>query len=248
VLSETSGRVTDIHFLVWCEFAAPEINALEYLMAVGEGEGSEGFHTTESSKDCDLNSCPQRQRFRAIVRRFYPKNRCTPIIKNRYDNPPLGYNIPWNYITRKEQEYAEVYMLGRLLWCIFEGMSAPQRGAIWCSYHHEPEYDFPEFHRTPPELRALIEQCTRGRRRQLSSLVVRKGNKIVFRDDMRGDGTPGQIKAVAKKFWEDEVLWAEDFVMKREKTVKEGTLNTNHFGRPTLSKVHQTLEAFQAAL
>lgn len=213
-----------------------------------EGREKEDGNRTESGIDCDFNSWPPLQQIRAIVRRFYPKNQRFPVIKNHYDNPPLGYNIPWNYITREEQEYAEVYMLGRLLWCIFEAVSAPQRGAIWCSYHHEPEFDFPEFHRTPPELRALIEQCTRGRRRQLSSLVVRKGNKIVLRDDPRGDGTPEEIKAVAKAFWVDEVLWAQDFVMRREIQVKKGTLKTNHFGRPTLRRVHQVLEEFQAGL
>lgn len=139
-------------------------------------------------------------------------------------------------------------MLGRLLWCIWEGMSAPQRGAIWCSYHNEPEFDFPEFRRTPPELRELIEQCTRGRRSQLSSLILRQGNKVVLRHDQRGDGTPAEIKAVAKNFWMDEVRWAEDFVLSRDAALREGTLNTNHFGRTRLKDVYRALEAFQAGL
>ncbi|KAJ4394532.1 hypothetical protein N0V93_003751 [Gnomoniopsis smithogilvyi] len=226
---------------VWCEFGSPEVNAIDYLMALaideGEDDDDDATHTESESQGLS----PSRQRSRDIMLRLHPKYKrlCNP--DDIYDNPPMGYNIPWICLNWNEQEYAMVYMLGRLLWCIFEGMSAPQRGAIWQSYHNEPEFEFPEFRRTPPELRSLIDQCTRGRRSQLSNCVVRKGSKIVLRDDPRGHGTPAQIRSVAKIFWANEVRWAEEFLLDREKQLKEGSWDDNHFGRPTLTEVDEAL-------
>lgn len=228
---------------VWCEFGSPEVNAIDYLLALAIDE-----------EDDEISDCidpmldgtwPSRQRSRDIMHRLHPPYKKLRNPDDFYDNPPMGYNIPWICLTWEEQEYAGVYMLGRLLWCIFEGMSAPQRGAIWQSYHNEPEFEFPEFRRTPPELRSLIDKCTRGRRRQLGNFVERKDSKIVLRDDPRGDGTVAEISSVAKEFWFNEVKWAEGFLLDRERQMKEGTWDHNHFGRPTLREVDEVLELLQ---
>lgn len=193
-------------------------------------------------------SCPSPHRFRDIIGRINPEYMRLSREDNPYDNPRTGYNVPWTYLTREEQEYATVYMLGRLLWCIFEGMSAPQRGAIWSSYHNEPDFDFPEFRQTPLELRGLIGRCTAGRREQLSSRIVRKGSRIVLRDDPRGDGTAEQIRAVAREFWLNEVHWAETFVLGREDSMATETWDTNFFGRPTLLQVRDALDVYQTSI
>ncbi|KAJ4421406.1 hypothetical protein N0V82_003787 [Gnomoniopsis sp. IMI 355080] len=234
---------------VWCEFGSPEVNAIDYIMAlsIDEEEEDEG-DTADHSEFGSKGSWPSRQRSRDIMQRLLPNYRklCNP--DDYYDSPPMGYNIPWICLTWNEQEYAVVYMLGRLLWCIFEGMSAPQRGAIWQSYHNEPEFEFPEFRCTPPELRGLIDQCTRGRRCQLSNYVVRKGSKIVLREDPRGHGSPSQIRSVAKGFWMNEVRWAEEFLLDREKQIKQGTWDDNHFGRPTLAEIDEALGVLQSKM
>lgn len=191
---------------------------------------------------------PNPHRFREIVQRFHPDYQKLLKANRPYDNPLEGYNIPWIYLTREEREYAEVYMLGRLLWCIFEGLSAPQQGAIWQSYHNEPEYDFPEFRRTPMYIRGLITECTKGRREQLSKRIVRRGAKIVLRDDPRGDGTAEEIRLIAKEFWMDEVRWAEEFVLDREKRMAEGTWELNHFGRPRLQVILIILKGYQSTV
>lgn len=229
---------------VWCEFGSPEVNAIDYMMALAideEDDDAVGHSHFELH-----GSWPSRDRFRDIMHRLHPNYKKLRNTDDYYDNPPMGYNIPWICLTWKEQEYAAVYMVGRVLWCIFEGMSAPQRGAIWQSYHNEPEFEFPEFRRTPPELRSLIDQCTTGRRDQLSNHVVRKGSKIVLRNDPRGDGTATQIRSVAKEFWMNEVRWAEEFVLDRERQMKEGMWDDNHFGRPTLTEVDGALGSLQA--
>lgn len=236
---------------VWCEFGSPEVNAIDYLMALAIDDGDEdededeGDDKTAHSDCCLQGFWPSRQRCRDIMHRLHPNYKKLRNPDDYYDNPPMGYNIPWICLTWNEQEYAGVYMLGRLLWCIFEGMSAPQRGAIWQSYHNEPEFEFPRFQRTPHEIRGLIDQCTRGRRNQLSNYVVRKGSKIVLRDDPGGQGTPAQIKSVAKSFWLNEVKWAEEFLLDREKQMEEGTWDDNHFGRPTFSEIYEALGALQ---
>lgn len=229
---------------VWCEFGSPETNAIDYILALAEDE--EDDDTAAQFEFGMGSSWPSRHHFRDILHRLQPNYNklCNP--DDYYDNPPMGYNIPWICLTWKEQEYAMVYMLGRLLWCIFEGMSAPQRGAIWQSYHNEPEFEFPGFRGTPFEFRGLIDQCTRGRRGQLSNHVVRKGSKIVLKDDPRGDGTAAQIRSVSIDFWIKEVRWAEEFLRDREKQIKEGTWNDNHFERPTLKEVDRALGVLQA--
>lgn len=237
---------------VWCEFGPPEINAFEYLriLALDEDEHYEPEIADFGSKD----SWPSCQRFSDILDRLRPDWRDLASNNAQYKNAPNGFNIAWMCLTPREQEHAEVYMLGRLMWCIFEGMSAPQRGAVWQSYHNEPEFDFPEFRRTPEALRVLISRCTRGHRDQLSNYVVRKGSKIVLRDHPNeSNGDPARIRSVAKDFWMREIMWAEEFVLNREKIIKEGYWDENIFKRPTLKEIidylteFQTLVAFEEA-
>lgn len=113
-------------------------------------------HEEEDDASGDLalrldGSWPNVQRFREIVDRLYPDCRkpCAIADSATYNNPPLGYNVPWNSLSRQEHEYAEVYMLGRLMWCVWEGMSAPQRG----TYCYTPPNKFHAMNRL---LRRLV--------------------------------------------------------------------------------------------
>lgn len=229
---------------VWVEFGPPEVNALEYLRVLALDEQEDDSFDSPGSELND--SWPSRQHFSDILTRLRPDWRDICIQDAYYDNPKEGYNIPWICLTPGEQEYAEVYMLGRLMWCIFEGMAAPQRGAVWQSYAIEPEFDFPEFRRTPAILRTLIMRCTKGHRDQLSNYVVRRGSKIVLRNDpKRGDGSAAEIRAVAREFWEKEVAWAESFVLERERRLNDGSWGGNHFERETLERVDAALSKLQ---
>lgn len=277
---------------VWCEFAAPEVNALEYLRVLAtdtdadDEDDSDGVLDPSSSSSSSfppprpsshsppLSSLPSdhdataataadwrnkralRRHYADLLTRLCPGWRELGGHDDHYANPAQGYNVSWNSLTEMEQERAEVYMLGRLLWCIFEGMSAPQRGAVWQSYRNEPEHEFPDFSRTPPALRGLIDRCTRGRRPPLSELVVRSGSRLVLRRwcGQDGDGEGGgagvrervrEIRALAREFWKGEVGWAEGFLLKREERMGKGTWNENVFGRPSLEEVDNALEAFQ---
>lgn len=253
---------------VWCEFASPEVNALEYMRILAsddedDDDDDESYVAVPTAAEAaQLRNRDLRLRYAALLDRLHPGWRDLGGTDNHYHNPPHGYNVAWACLTPTEQERAEVYMLGRLLWCVFEGMSAPQRGAVWQSYRNEPEFEFPAFERTPPELRPLIERCTGGRRPQLSGLVVRKGSKLELRGELgsselfrpaerdskyyRGRGERVRvIRQVAANFWREEVAWAENFLLKRERKMKDGTWNENIFNRPSLEEVDGAMEAFQ---
>lgn len=284
VVSSVDQRLVILDFEqrgVWCEFASPEINAIEYtrLLALDDDADvlKEASMTTRTRPSADATTTTTttedplydgpNEPYAGTLTRLLPGWEDLCFNEDHYKNPPGGYNVPWLCLTRAEHEYAQVYMLGRLLWCLFEGMSAPQRGAIWASYRHEPEFDFPEFRRTPPALRRLIDACTRGRRGQLSSLVVRKGSKLVLRreeqdhhnnkknnnededdDDDDNEGTAEEIEKVATAFWKEEIKWADEFLREREVKMAKGTWDANHFGRPSLREVASALDDFRATL
>ncbi|KAM7196159.1 ribosomal protein S6 kinase alpha-5 [Naviculisporaceae sp. PSN 640] len=234
---------------VWCEFAAPEVNCLEYTRILATDD--------TLAQDAD-GGIPDdiREHFAGILTRELPN---WEDLQAREDYAPMpdgygSYNIPWLCLSPVEQEAAEVYMLGRVLWCIFEGQSAPQQAAVWQSYRWEPEIEFPEYRRTPPQLRDLVDRCTRGRRGNLSSLITRSGkSELVLRDAVgggAGDGgsTEEEVLAAARQWWSKEVKAAEEFLRMRRERMDSGTWNENFYERPTMREVIEELEAFGAQL
>ncbi|KAI1431147.1 hypothetical protein GGR50DRAFT_106580 [Xylaria sp. CBS 124048] len=213
---------------VWCEFAAPEVNAIEYirLIAVDDRMPSEvSLKYQEFMKDL----VPDYDRLQ----------------EDRYDNPHDGYNASWIALEPEEQEMAEVYMLGRLLWCIFEGVSGPQKAAVWQSYRWESNLEFPEYDRTPPAMRELIDRCTRGRRPNLGGSIVRQQSQLLLRHRRHEDQDAAQVQAAAKTYWEAELKWAEEFLNERRRLRGLGLWNNNHYGRPRLEEVLEALLAIQ---
>lgn len=248
ILSE-SGDAILIDFEqrgVWCEFSAPEVNFIEYMLLLASSE--------------EIPEATQ-ERFRAkmnkLLRGFDEIANFTCPEEHKGLLP--SYNIPWLCLTRDEQEAAEVYMLGRVLWTIFEGVSAPHRSAVWQSYKWESDLEFPNFRRTPARLRGLIERCTSGRRPTLSERVARVGSRLeIFpgweapgdvdrRSDAgkRVDGSEEmEIHQAAKKWWKDEVAHAEAYLDRREELLAQGQWSGNPFNRPGLGAVLAELDEF----
>lgn len=250
IVLSASGDIVMVDFEqrgVWCEFAAPEVNALEYVRilanaeVVDDGE-MDGFGVPEEVRD----------RYAAMLSSLLPgwevleaREEYTPPDVLGYD----GYNIPWLCLDAEEQQAAEVYMLGRVLWCMFEGQSAPQPGAVWQSYSREPDLEFPAFRRTPPKLRSLIDRCTSGRRSVLSTFITRQGSRLVLRSIAPGQPQdPARIVEVARNWWSQEVEAAEDFLRKRDELKERDEWNSNYYARPKLREVLATLEAFKAEI
>ncbi|KFA70412.1 hypothetical protein S40285_00635 [Stachybotrys chlorohalonatus IBT 40285] len=217
---------------VWCEFAAPEINAIEYIRLL--------------AVDTEIPVQVQT-RYASILSSLLPD------WEDRYQGedyewPSTGYNIPWECLDPAEQEACEVYMLGRVLWCIFEARSAPQRAAVWQSYRWEPLKEFPEYTRTPEPMRGLIDRCTKGRRPGLSRLVVREANKLVLREPREpghlGQSMPQQIQETARDWWKQEMDFSEKWLVERAARMRDGTWDRNYYGRPTLRQVHDEIRDF----
>ena len=231
VLSE-SGDVVMVDFEqrgVWCEFAAPEVNAIEYvrLLAVDEEireEISSKYSRILSSLLLGWEDMIEGEGYRW---------------------PTDGYNIPWTCLTPTEQEACEVYMLGRVLWCIFEAKSAPQRAAAWLSYRWEPVVEFPGYTRTPEPIRDLIDRCTRGRQPGLSKFIVREKNQLVLRT-LEGTGLSKaeQVQETARQWWAKEIKASEEWLQQREEGMKAGNWKENYYDRPTLREVHAELVEF----
>ncbi|KAG5664059.1 hypothetical protein KAF25_006644 [Fusarium avenaceum] len=215
---------------VWCEFAAPEVNALEYvrLLAIDEEIPAE---VSEKYSNLLTEMLPEWQ---------------TMGESEEYKWPSEGYNVPWACLTPKEQEACEVYMLGRVLWCIFEGNSAPQRAAVWLSYRWEPLVEFPGYTKTPGAMQRLINRCTRGRQAGLSRLIVRERNQLVLRElEKTGLSTADDVQRIAKKWWSREIDASEQWLRQRIEGMKRGDWRENYYDRPTLKEVLAELEAFR---
>ncbi|KAM0296507.1 hypothetical protein ACHAQK_005928 [Fusarium lateritium] len=215
---------------VWCEFAAPEVNALEYvrLLAIDEEIPAE---VSEKYSNLLTEMLPEWQ---------------TMGESEEYKWPSKGYNVPWACLTPKEQEACEVYMLGRVLWCIFEGNSAPQRAAVWLSYRWEPLVEFPGYTQTPGAMQRLINRCTLGRQAGLSRLIVRERNQLVLRElEKTGLSTADDVQRTAKKWWSREIDASEQWLRQRIEGMKRGDWKENYYDRPTLKEVLAELEAFR---
>lgn len=235
VLSE-SGDVVMVDFEqrgVWCEFAAPEVNAIDYihLLAVDE-------EVSEEISD----------RYSRLLSKLVPDWEDMKEGED-YKWPSNGYNIPWACLTPTEQEACEVYMLGRVLWCIFEAKSAPQRAAVWLSYPWEPTVEFPGYTRTPQPIRDLIDRCTRGRQPGLSKFIVRERDQLVLRElEHTGLSTAAQVQQTAREWWAKEIKASEEWLRDREEGMKRGDWNENYYNRPTLREVHAELKAFSETM
>lgn len=261
ILSET-GDIVMVDFEqrgLWCEFGAPEVNALEYVRILA----SEGLLEEVNNDPVGL-SIPEdvTEKYAALLARELPDWESLEACES-YSQRPEGYtsfNIAWLCLSKAEQEAAVVYMLGRVLWCIFEGQSGPDKAAFWQSYAREPDLQFPEMRNTPPgELRQLVDECTRGWRKTLSGLVARQGSNLVLlrqrEEDIQGSSfscssngavtEEEEVLQVARSFWTAEVKAAEEFLQMRHEMKERGEWNENYFGRTSLKEVISRLEDFQ---
>jgi hypothetical protein len=155
--------------------------------------------------------------------------------KSTYQNPPYGYYKAWLSLTSPEKEAAEVYMLGKMLWCIFEGV-CNVRSSIWTSYLYEPTIEFPAFCHTPRALRGCIRKCTAGapewHQARDSPRMVRVGSKLYphGKTGLKGEvtGTARETWDVARQYWKEEVSKMETFLqMRKQPEMRElsGSIN-----------------------
>ncbi|KAK4231806.1 ribosomal protein S6 kinase alpha-5 [Podospora fimiseda] len=264
VVVSAAGELVMVDFEqrgVWCEFASPEVNSISYMRIIAkdglvddgvDGDGSDDDEPQEKKEKKVIVPGEIRSHYHGIMNKLLP-GWATLELNDKYDlhrNPHgyRSYNIDWLALDEIEQEASEVYMLGRVLWCIFEGQCAPQPAAAWQSYRREPDIEFPAYRETPEEMRAIIDACTKGRRKTLSGLVVRAGSKLLLRNEdgtVKKDCTPEEVLDAARDWWREEVSEAERFLEDRIKKKETGEWNSNPYGRPKMREVVQALKRFE---
>jgi serine/threonine protein kinase len=175
-------------------------------------------------------------------------------VRRHYRDP----RWPWLILNPLEQERAQVFMLGKILWCLFEGLGSVN-SVPTAETFREPECDqsFPEFRRTPVYLRSLIRRCTSGAMewRGRFPLVVRKGMKLFprGRTGSCGEkaGNAGETQEAARLWWSEEIGEAVRFIEARQRKAA-GVANTEDLAilafleeRPNLHEIATALSEIE---
>jgi serine/threonine protein kinase len=169
-----------------------------------------------------------------------------------YDNPPMGYNTPWISLTVKEREAAQVFALGKVLFCIFEGVGCIT-SMISPSFAQESDLQFPDFVRTPPLLQRLILDCTQGAREHDRGrpFIVRVNGKLypLGKTGCNGEplGTSRDVIHASRQLWLNELHHLERFVEAKLRYNKgqaqaSDIEELSYLKRPKLWRVMQCLE------
>ncbi|KAM0434003.1 hypothetical protein ACHAPT_003947 [Fusarium lateritium] len=133
-----------------------------------------------------------------------------------------GYSNAWSQLSPMERESAQVYMLGKLLWCIFEC-----RASINCGVSPDilredcSEHRFPEFINTPEPVRTIIQLCTAGavEWHGVSRPVKRYGCHLVLQnlpqlEDEVSDMS-SMVQDAARRWWQQELGCAERYMKEK---------------------------------
>ena len=232
-------------------WAPPEIYYMEWMAELGY-------------KDLDYTDAVDqetRRKYSTILERYLSISQRPVAIRHppeQYDNPPHGWYYPWLACSSDEKEACEVYLLGKALYCLFEGL-ADHSIILGRSTTNEGKQLFPEFRHTPPPLRDLIKQCTGGAREWKDGpmKITRCGGKVfpVGKTGMNGEkeATFEETKLAIKDFWQNEMRKAEAFIIAKGRfdsgDADDKDLELlDYLRRPKLAHVLQTLESFQISL
>lgn len=209
----------------WFAWSPPEVAYVEYLEILAESAWLPDA---------------LREEITAQLREYYGDPGWEPDAdsERRYHNAEGGFSRPWLALLRARRdggdrsdllERAQVFMLGKLLWCIFEGQPF-----VRCGIDHEmlqdpePDYEaertgkaraFPEFKETPVELRRLIRACTAGAPEWevgggCRRVLALRGGKLwpVAAGVDAGCITADVTLATARSFWRHEVEEARKYM------------------------------------
>ncbi|KFY26405.1 hypothetical protein V493_04110 [Pseudogymnoascus sp. VKM F-4281 (FW-2241)] len=222
---------------VWAGFSAPEVACVENLAIIA------------MSADREVPEAV-RAEYRAKMDRVLPGWR--DVGKGSHKGRTEGFALGWLAMDAEEREAAMVYMLGRALWCIFEGVGMPER-AVWRHGGEEGGVEFPTYRRAGQRERELIDRCTRGRvegRREQGVVMV--GGRIVLKG---GDGTESaeEVQRAAREWWIEELereewfLWEREMMREERRGAGAGREGFSAFGgRPRLEEVLAILGSLEA--
>ena len=172
---------------------------------------------------------------------------------------PHGSNPAWFSLSHSAHEKAQVYSVGLLLYCIFEGLSNV-RISLANAWPSEPHIAFPDFRRTPKSVQDCIRQCTidspeweleAGRpkpgeeARNFGGRITRKDAKLYTAGGAPIDSDAGTS---AKAVFEAAVIWWRSEVRRAKAFFGSDQWQRDRSGRarPTLRDVLAMLEAIES--
>ena len=216
----------------WYSWSPPEVYYIEYLNHVVCSS-----HVPGNIKE----------KYTAMLKRW--KSDWDPNSKAvRYWNSEFGFNLAWVSLSKLERERAQVFMLGKLFWCLFEGVGSINSCVTPETFQDEvSEQHFPEFRQTPEILRAHIRKYTSGAPEWNGRYppVVRRGNKLFPREKYEKHGasecTSFETQEAARSWWAQELADAERFMESRcleyGGGLDVGTMSALQDKRPLLAEV-----------
>ncbi|KAL2258490.1 hypothetical protein VTK26DRAFT_8181 [Humicola hyalothermophila] len=248
----------------WFAWSPPEVAYVEYLEWLADESG--------------LPAGDLRNEITAQLSEYHDVADWSPgkPARRRYLNSEELFSGPWLSLLRERRqggqgkdslERAQVFMLGKLLWCIFEGQPL-----VRCGIDHEllrdPDPDneptaserpraFPEFKNTPSEVQPLICACTAGApewqadadgEKRQPGLVLRSGKLYpAAAGGSIGDVLPEDTLEAARRYWRNEVEQARRFMehalrRKRGETAESFRLLDLILARPLFKDVLVELE------
>ncbi|KAJ9623931.1 hypothetical protein H2203_005377 [Taxawa tesnikishii (nom. ined.)] len=203
----------------------------------------------------------KRREFEALLDRYLRSRNFAnppPGAKGPYTNPDQGYYFPWTSSTTEEREKGMVFMLGKVIWCIFEGVGEIGN-VLGRSIRRPSNREFPDFQDTPESVHDLIRKCTAGAREWNRGKfgLFRVGGQVFPRGKTGLNGEPkatlDETMRAIRDTWSEEIVEIRAFVNARMR-LDEGLASPKdkqylgYLDRPTLSEVLQTLDDLEQKL
>ena len=218
----------------WASWIAPEVACIWYLAMIAKA-------TTIPSE--------VTEQYKSALQRLV----------NTSPEAASSREVAWTRLSPRERESAMVFALGKTLWCIFEqqptiytdaGQGMTREAATWLD--DERSWRFPEFRRTPEEIRGLIKNCTAGADEcgdsRGRSVCIDFGRGIFVPAGDAGSTVEGsQLKTqkAAQKWWKNRFNEAEAFLEARICGEDYNGIQAAANSRPTLSDILNELERLE---
>ena len=174
-----------------------------------------------------------------------------------------GYNKTWRSLSVDERESAMVFMLGRVLWCIFEGVGSSTGGNSadflgedlfrdsGNGNSNDPnQQQFPEFRDTPEAMQVLIREATSGAMEWAGLLrCVRVVGDRIYGSQSKMDGDEREeayaTARALRAWWNARISSTEEYLVERATGGEECDATSARRSRPRLRTVLRALQELE---
>ncbi|KAK0644624.1 hypothetical protein B0T16DRAFT_290127, partial [Cercophora newfieldiana] len=192
----------------WYGWSPPEVQYVEFLDMLATKASSEAT----------------RNRYSKVMQECFPELRAVRANgpQRTLKEAPNGFSLGWTSLDVAGRQRAQVFGVGKLLWCIFEELPSCNSFLSIETFAEgiDQEQRFPEFRKTPGYLRELIRRCTAGAPEweEEGFPIGRRGDKLVPLKDLGVDSEdvgieegPDSVGKLAREWWKETVQDAENY-------------------------------------